>query len=550
MPNPNDILTDEIIRHAVYLGRYTRQEIAEMMKILEGANEGLILEVMRGTDRVDQARLLAKIESLYSPAMAAVATKLTADMKELATYELERATALADKIGISFNMPAPTKVFETIMATPADAGTPMEVMFRRFDQNTRDRIAAVVRQNIVEGKGPAAMVKALRGEVVKPARWIMQDGKRVLRPGIYKGGVYETTTRGAEALAQTVVIHTYNEANNEVYKENADLLSGVKWIATLDFNTCEDCAALDGQEWGVNEEHPVPPYHPRCHCAISPVVAGYADDTSPRYQDWLAKQSEERQNDILGVGRADIFRSGEKLSDMSDGGRMLTLSELKEKDGVVANPVDNGFSDFMSSMGLVEEPLSAPPVSTFLENEQEAYNKTMADKYSEIGKEKNTGRGKAIGSYSTGGSKFISNYCANPNDESFSLGDKTYLKNQVKKIDSYVADYSLRQDTPLYRGMRLPDQVDSLGIGDEIKSPSFQSFSSSQEKAKEFATKSESGQVLMRLVGREGDAFAPVGSLGGFGNECEYIAKRGQSYRITGKSKDGAITVFDVEVKK
>lgn len=332
MANPNDVLTDEIIRHAVYLGRYTRQEIVEMMRIIEGANEGLILEVMRGTDRADQARILAKIESLYGPAMAAVAAKLTADMRELATYELERATALADRIGISFQMPAPTKVFDTIMATPADAGTPMEVMFRKFSQNTRDRIAAVVRQGITEGQGPAAMVKALRGEVVRPARWIMQDGKRVLRPGVYKGGVYETTTRGAETLARTTVMHTYNTANAETYRENEDLLSGVKWCATLDMDTCVDCAELDGQEWTLDEGHPEPPYHPNCRCVLTPQVKGYENASSPRYEDWLSRQSEERQNDILGIGRAEIFRSGEKLSDMSDGGRMLTLSELKAKD--------------------------------------------------------------------------------------------------------------------------------------------------------------------------------------------------------------------------
>lgn len=332
MPNPNATLTDEIIRHAVYLGRYTKQEIAEMAKILEGANEGLILEVMRGTDKADQVRLLAKIEALYGSAMKQVAEKLTADMKDLTAYELERAGKLADRIGISFNLPAPLKVFDAVMATPADAGTPMEVMFRRFDQNTRDRIAAVIRQGITEGKNPAAMVKALRGEVVRPARWITQNGKRVLRPGIYKGGVYETTTRGAETLARTAVMHTYNTANMETYRENADLLSGVKWCATLDMDTCENCAALDGQEWALDDAHPEPPVHPNCRCVLTPQVKGYPTEGSPRYEDWLSRQSEERQNDILGKGRAEIFRSGEHLSDMSDGGRMLTLSELKAKD--------------------------------------------------------------------------------------------------------------------------------------------------------------------------------------------------------------------------
>ena len=140
------------------------------------------------------------------------------------------------------------------------------------------------------------------------------------------------STRCAEAMARTVTMHTYNTANAEVYRENADLLSSVKWCATLDMDTCEDCAALDGQEWPLDEDHPEPPYHPNCRCVLTPQVKGYEEADSPRYEDWLASQSEERQNDILGKGRAEIFRSGEKLSDMSDGGRMLTLSELKAKD--------------------------------------------------------------------------------------------------------------------------------------------------------------------------------------------------------------------------
>jgi len=332
MPNPNEELLDELIRHAVYLGRYTKSEIASMLETIGTANESLISSIMRGVSPADRDRILADVEKLYGKAIREATDKLTAGVKELAGFETERAAKLAQSVNLTFKLPSPVKVLDAIMENPADRGNPMKVLFDKFERNTIERIQAVVRQGVTEGQAPAQMVKALRGEVVKPARWIMKDGKRVLRPGVYRGGVYETTSRGAETLAQTVVMHTYNTANEQVYKENADLLSGLKWIATLDMNTCPDCAALDGEEWEVDEKHSTPPLHPRCRCTTVPIVKGHKPADSPSYEGWLSRQSEERQNDILGKGRAEIFRSGEHLSDMSDQGKMLTLAELKERE--------------------------------------------------------------------------------------------------------------------------------------------------------------------------------------------------------------------------
>lgn len=332
MANPNDVLMDALIRHAVYLGRYTKEQLSRVLGVLEGAHQGLILEVMRGTSKADQARLLDTIQQLYGPAMRTVAEQMTSDARELAAYEVERSGKLADSIGISFKMPAPTAVFDAVMASPADRGNTMKVLFDKFDRNTIDRISAVIRQGITEGLNPTAMVRALRGDVVKPARWIVQGGKKVLRPGVYRGGVYETTSRGAETLARTVTMHVYNTANAEVARENADLLSGVRWSATLDMDTCPDCAALDGQDWEVEDPHPEPPLHPNCRCVLVLQVRGHENADSPRFEDWLGRQSEERQNDILGVGRAEIFRSGATLSDMSDAGGLMTLAQLREKD--------------------------------------------------------------------------------------------------------------------------------------------------------------------------------------------------------------------------
>jgi hypothetical protein len=54
-------------------------------------------------------------------------------------------------------------------------------------------------------------------------------------------------------------------------------------------------------------------------------------DANTNYSQWLKKQSNEFQNEVLGVERAKLFRSGEfKLTDfVDDSGKVYTLDELK-----------------------------------------------------------------------------------------------------------------------------------------------------------------------------------------------------------------------------
>jgi hypothetical protein len=51
------------------------------------------------------------------------------------------------------------------------------------------------------------------------------------------------------------------------------------------------------------------------------------------YQDWLKRQSNETQEDVLGIQRAGLFRSGKPLDDMLDArGNVLTLKQMQALD--------------------------------------------------------------------------------------------------------------------------------------------------------------------------------------------------------------------------
>ena len=84
-----------------------------------------------------------------------------------------------------------------------------------------------------------------------------------------------------------------------------------------------------------------------CRCFMSPVVKSYAEigipvkgnpkgyDGKPAldtdFESWLKRQSEDRQVDILGAARHDLWKAGKvPLAGFSDAGRVLNLGELMQ----------------------------------------------------------------------------------------------------------------------------------------------------------------------------------------------------------------------------
>ena len=71
----------------------------------------------------------------------------------------------------------------------------------------------------------------------------------------------------------------------QFYLENADVIRGVEFCATLQFSTCLLCAALDGHIWKNPEDiHLVPalPMHEGCRCIILPVTDMHEINSSKR----------------------------------------------------------------------------------------------------------------------------------------------------------------------------------------------------------------------------------------------------------------------------
>ena len=85
------------------------------------------------------------------------------------------------------------------------------------------------------------------------------------------------TKRELITLSRTYIQAANNGARDAVYKANEDILKGYKRLATLDNRTCLQCALCDGIEYGLHEEKPDLPCHPRCRCLYLPKTKSFRE---------------------------------------------------------------------------------------------------------------------------------------------------------------------------------------------------------------------------------------------------------------------------------
>ncbi|MDX1464486.1 MAG: phage minor head protein [Halomonas sp.] len=248
-------------------------------------------------------------------------------------------------------------------------------------QFTQRLMGAAVAVDLAEGVTPE-LVRALTtrrqmqlvsGQTVKrltiPQMWdefaegVAKDARRVVETGLIEGrtqqqmarGVAELVTTRSRRQAETVVRTATNgigsAARNMVYADNADILEGERFIATLDSRTTRTCAGLDARDevYPVGQG-PTPPMHYGCRSVRVPVVkeqyrlgakgerASYQGPVSNQltYQGFLKRQSAEFQDEVLGAKRAELFRSGKlKVGQfIDDQGRVLSLDELEARYGL------------------------------------------------------------------------------------------------------------------------------------------------------------------------------------------------------------------------
>ena len=178
------------------------------------------------------------------------------------------------------------------------------------------------------------------------------------------GALMGYTRKNVEALIRTSNASVANDIQQETYRQNSDVISGIKWISVLDSRTSFLCRALDGSQWtlkgrpfpGTKMKYQTPPAHWQCRSTTVPITKTYEEmlEDKPQikkltsgqrasmngpvtadldYNDWMKAIPIEDQKDILGPGRYKLWKKGKlSMADMvHQNGNPLTIKQLTAK---------------------------------------------------------------------------------------------------------------------------------------------------------------------------------------------------------------------------
>lgn len=207
---------------------------------------------------------------------------------------------------------SPERLFTSVMNTPWSirqgslAGELIGKLVADWEKNVIKRSVNLIRLGFVEGMTTQEIVR-------------MVIGTKSLN---YKDGEFGLIRRQSKALTRTVVHHLAMQTRLRIFKK-ASAIEKYQWISTLDMRTTIQCRSLDLKIFEFSNG-PVPPLHIGCRSAIIPVLSEKAQflsegrkratmfgDESAKisYYEWLKDQTSSFQNDVLGKGRAELFRA-------------------------------------------------------------------------------------------------------------------------------------------------------------------------------------------------------------------------------------------------
>jgi SPP1 gp7 family putative phage head morphogenesis protein len=236
-------------------------------------------------------------------------------------------------------------VLETLVSEVLIDKAPTKEWWSRQAGGLRDRFADQMRAGVALGESNSDLVARVRGKTGQP-------------------GIMDISKRSAETLVRSSVQTAANVGREAMYQKNNDLIVSLQWHATLDTRTSIWCITRDGHHYTNDDEHKPkdggPPWlegpgklHRNCRSTSIPVLKSFRDlgipiDEVPQttratmdgqkpasltFESWLKKQSAARQDIVLGVGKADLWRAGKiNFRDLLDqSGRPLTTEQLKAK---------------------------------------------------------------------------------------------------------------------------------------------------------------------------------------------------------------------------
>lgn len=162
--------------------------------------------------------------------------------------------------------------------------------------------------------------------------------------------VLDKSRRDVATITRTAINHMGTQARELTYKANQDVIKAVQWVSVLDGRTTLICISLDGRTFPVDSGQR-PPAHMNCRSIVTPITKSWRElgidkdeltastrasmdgqvPSKTTYSEWLRGKPQKFQEDVLGVGRAKLWRDGKITVDkfVTADLRPRTLKELE-----------------------------------------------------------------------------------------------------------------------------------------------------------------------------------------------------------------------------
>lgn len=350
----NEKLVDLYMERAIDLLRLEAGTRDQVLVFLDDLEKVLVQSIAKidptgigsvARQRTRLQRLLKEVQDTIRGTYRDVSMLMSREIRDIVDHEATwTGNAINTSTGAAFSDSSLTRSFlQNIVSDVLIQGAPSAEWWSRQAGGLAQQFADRIRQGMAIGETTAELVDRIRN----PAT-----------------GLMSVSRRSAERLVRSSVQTAANAGRTAMYEKNDDLISALKWSATLDTKTSIYCLTRDGHHYSNDKEHKPkdggPPWlqgpgalHWNCRSTSVPVLKSWRDigvdeDDVPQstrasmdgqvpaeqtFEQWLKKQSVARQDDVLGQGKAQLWRAGKiGFRDLLDqNGRPLTTEQLRAK---------------------------------------------------------------------------------------------------------------------------------------------------------------------------------------------------------------------------
>lgn len=223
-------LIDQATRHAVYLERYKTQAVGEYQALLKRMERSAI-SALAGENITDWSRTrLNKELAAIRAAMREVGQGISGLMRRqslaLAEYEAGFEVRSLSKVAVNvdFTLPSDTQLRAAVFGRPLQAQGPyqgmlLESFFDEWPERAIARMDGAIRLGYARGRTTQQLVSDIYAS----------------------GGAADMSRRSLSSVVRTGLAHSANEARQETWAANSDIIKAERIVATLDDRTSSEC---------------------------------------------------------------------------------------------------------------------------------------------------------------------------------------------------------------------------------------------------------------------------------------------------------------------